>query len=300
MADEIIEAEEIQEEVEEEVNTSDTKEEVNTEEVPDEEEEKKSFIQKTLTKLGIGGGTNVDDKHEEEEAEGEAISEKFIAAASQLGWSDDEIERFAADYTDEDLEEMIPFLAGEELEQEKEAPAEEEEKPSPEKKLEDNAIVQELRKEIADLKKEVGADKQFRQELDIITSVNTAFDKAAEEFEVFGKTEELPKFPAGPRKGQIIPTSPAVKARNQVWDIANTLMAGGMSVGDAMDEAMHGYKGRNLEKDVQRKMIKGLKRKETKLSAKRMGKETVKTYTDEDEEKADVVRKAARKRGIEL
>ena len=96
--EEIIGTEEIQEETKTEELKEETKEEVNTKEVPDEEEEKKGFIERTIEKLGIGGGTNVKDKIEEE---GELISEKFTDAAVALGWTDEDIIKFAEIYSNE-------------------------------------------------------------------------------------------------------------------------------------------------------------------------------------------------------
>jgi len=75
MPEEIIETEEIKEEVQEtpEETPKETPEVEEIKEV-DEEEEKKTFIQKTLEKLGIGG----EKVEPEEEKEGELISESFI------------------------------------------------------------------------------------------------------------------------------------------------------------------------------------------------------------------------------
>jgi hypothetical protein len=73
-----------------------------------------------------------------------------------------------------------------------------------------------------------------------------------------------------------------------------------MSVKDAMDTALDTYKGRNLEVDVKRSIVKDLKRNSKKLSAKRSGKETVKTFENEEDRRANVVIEAARKKGIEL
>jgi len=196
---------------------------------------------------------------------------------------------------------MIPYLDTSQ-EPEKKAPAEKVEKPLP-KETVDETKKDAYEKRIDALEERLGAsdkEREARQHQDMLNSVNEAFDKASTEFKVFGKTEELPKFPAGPRKGEYIPTSPAFKARSEVADIAGKLMSAGVDVGEAMQSALDAYKGRNLAADTKRNLIKDLKRKEKKLSAKRVGKETTKTYVDEDERKAEVVRSAARKKGIEL
>ena len=200
---------------------------------------------------------------------------------------------------------MIPYLAAEELEQKDESSAKESDKDSPDKPehKDESSAVKALRQELADLKKEIGAvqkDKATQEQLTELKAVDSAFDKASEKFEVFGKTEELPRFPAGPRKGQLIPTSPAYRARDEVYSLYTMFRSTGSPVDGAFEDALTWYKGKHLETDVKRNLVKDLKRKETKLSAKRMGKETVKTYDSEEDRKAEVVREAARKRGIEL
>jgi hypothetical protein len=302
MAEEIIENEEIKEELEEEVKEEDVKEEEEKKEINSsgDEEEDKAGIMKTIINKVFKGKAAVEE--EEPEEEGELISEKFIAAASELGWDDETIKEFAADYKDEELDEMIPFLDVEKSQQE-EVPVKEDEKKPQEKKSdkEESEELKAMRQELADLKKEFGAvkeDKAAKEQVDLANRVDSIFDKASEKFEVFGKTEELPKFPAGPRKGELIPTSPAYKARTDVFGVAAKLLAGGSSVDEAMKDALDWYKGKNLEKDVKRNLVKDLKSKEKKLSAKRMGKETVKVYKDDDEEKSEVVLEAYRKAGV--
>lgn len=304
MAEEIIQEEiqeeEVQEEVKEEVKEEPKEEEVNSS--GEKEFDKKGFIQKMLDKVS---GKSPDKEEEEiKEEEGELISQKFITAASELGWDDETIRDFAKDYTDADLEEMIPYLAVEESQPEK-APVKADEKVLQEEKpnKEESEELKAMRQELADLKKEFGAvkeDKAAKEQVDLNRRVDDIFDRAGERFKVFGLTKELPTFPAGPRKGEVIPTSPEFKARLDVFAVAAKLMSAGSDVDDAMGTALDWYKGKNLEKDVKRNLVKDLKRNEKKLSAKRMGKEAVKVFEDEDERKANVVREAARKKGIEL
>jgi len=306
-------AEEIQEEiiedvVEEEVKEEETKEEeVKEEEVNssgDKEFDKKGFIKKMLEKVSGGKKVEPDEEDIVEEEQGELISEKFISAATDLGWDEDDIVEFAKDYSDAELDEMIPFLSVEESQPDSDSVKADEkvlQEDEPDKK--ESEELKAIKQEMADLKKEIGISKETqlaKEQLDLGKRVDDIFDRAGEKFKVFGITEELPKFPAGPRKGQLIPTSPAYKARNEVFGIAAKFMASGSSVDEAMENALDWYKGKNLEKDVKRNLVKDLKRSEKKLSAKRMGKENVKTYEDEDERKADVVREVARKKGIEL
>lgn len=304
MSDEIIENEEIKEEEikEEEVKEKEVKAEEKKKEINSsgDEEEDKAGIMKTIIDKVFKGKSVVEE--EEPEEEGGLISEKFITAASELGWDDETIKEFAADYSDEELDEMIPFLDVEKSQQEEVLVKEDEKKPQEKKSdKEESEELKAMRQELADLKKEFGAvkeDKAAKEQVDLANRVNNIFDKASEKFEVFGKTEELPKFPAGSRKGEFIPTSPAYKARIDVFGVAAKLISGGSSVDEAMKDALDWYKGKNLEKDVKRNLVKDLKSKEKRLSAKRMGKEAVKVYKDEDEEKSEVVLEAYRKAGV--
>jgi len=303
MADDIQETEEIEEELEEEVQDT---EDLETEEEEEKEEEQdgEGVVKGILAKLGIGKKS--EEESEETEEEGEFIPEEFVKAAKATGWTDEEIEEFASEYSDEELIEQIAFLEAETQgsvsESEKEAAVSE---PEP-SKLTENADVQELVKQI---KAEVTAEfeakfgklteqDEQRQAQDTLNRVSRSFDEASKEFEIFGKTDELPRFPAGQRKGQIIPTSPQFKARSEVFDNANLLMSAGQSVEEAMNLALMAYKGKHLAADIKRDMVKDLKRSEKKVSARRSGKETVKTYVDEDDRREDVVKEIARKAGV--
>ena len=303
MADDIQETQEIEEELEEEVQGT---EDLETEEEEEKEEEQdgEGVVKGILAKLGIGKKS--EEESEETEEEGEFIPEEFVKAAKATGWTDEEIEEFASEYSDEELIEQIAFLEAETQgsvsESEKEAAVSE---PEP-SKLTENADVQELVKQI---KAEVTAEfeakfgklteqDEQRQAQDTLERISRSFDNASKEFEIFGKTDELPRFPAGQRKGQLIPTSPQFKARSEVYDHANLLMSTGQPVEEAMDLALMAYKGKYLAADIKRNMVKDLKRSEKKVSARRSGKEAVKTYVDEDDRREDVVKQIARKAGV--
>ena len=297
--EEIVEEEEVKEEEELELE----EEEVKEKEEEEEEKDGEGVVKSILSKLGIGKKT---EEAEEEDEEGDLIPEEFIKAAKATGWSDEDIAEFASEYTDEELKEQIAFLEEETQEQAKELEKEAETSETETSKLTKNADVQELVKQI---KAEVTAEfeakfgkiteqDEQRQAQDTLDRVSRSFDAASKEFEVFGKTDELPRFPAGQRKGQLIPTSPQFKARSEVYDTANLLMSAGQSTEDAMEIALSAYKGRHLAADVKRSVIKDLKRSEKQVSAKRSGKEAVKTYADEDDRKVDVVKELARRSGV--
>lgn len=284
--------------------------EVNTDDVPNSsgkvEEDGGGIVKSFMTKLGIGG-----QKDKDEENEGTAIPNEFTTAATQAGWTEEEIVAFAADYNDVQLKEMIPFLLEEEKESEPEVKPVDKEKetPSTDKatlpKETVDAIKEELRKEFeAELKslkekadKADKAEQEFKQSA-MVSAINKAFDEAG--VDVFGKTEELPVFPSGAKKGQYIPTSPQFKARSEVYDKAQAFLAIGKPVEEAMQDALTWYKGKYLEGDVKRSVIKDLKRNEKKLSAKRTSKETTPQYTDDEDYQKAFILKEAERLGIKL
>ncbi len=245
----------------------------------------------------------------ESEKEGEDIPDAFTNACLEQGWAEDEIKEFAADLDDAALLSLIPELLGKEEKQEKSESGKGQTKQEVKAEAVDGTAKKEptneeltlVKKELAEIREQISEakkDRATKEEEVTVQTVNQVFDEVSKDFEIFGKTEELLKYPAGPKKGQLVPTSPAMTARSEVWDKAVPFIQSGIPVKDAMEIALTWYKGAHLEKDVQRNMIKDLKKHEKKLSAKRSGKETVKTYESEEERQAEVVREAARKAGI--
>ncbi|TES92003.1 MAG: hypothetical protein E3J87_06405 [Candidatus Cloacimonadota bacterium] len=243
------------------------------------------------------------------EEDGTEIPDAFTNACLEQGWTEDEIKEFASDLDDAALLELIPELLNKEEKQVKSESGEVQTKQEVKakaagdtaKKEATNEELAAIKKELAAIKESIGeADKErtTKEEAVLVETVNQVFDEASKEFEIFGKTDELLKYPAGPKKGQFVPTSPAMNARREVWEKAFPFVQSGIPTKDAMEIALTWYKGAHLEKDVQRNLIKDLKKHEKKLSAKRSGKETVKTYESEEERQAEVVREGARKAGI--
>jgi hypothetical protein len=241
--------------------------------------------------------------------DGKDIPDAFTNACLKQGWSEAEIKEFATDLDDAALLSLIPELLITDGEQKESEPDKGQAKQEAKAKATDATAKKEptneelaiVKKELAEIKEQIGEAKKDRSEREnvaMMQTVNQVFDEASKEFKIFGKTEELLKYPAGPKKGQLVPTSPAMIARNDVWDKVVPFIQSGIPVKDAMDIALTWYKGKNLAKDVQRNMIKDLKKHEKKLSAKRSGKETVRTFESEEERQAEVVREAARKLGV--
>ena len=299
------------EEIKEEVKEADVK----IDDVPNSSGEKEEDGAEVVAKIKREVLGEPDPKEKDEE--GNDIPDAFTNACLEQGWTEDEIREFAADLDDVALLSLIPELSGKEEKQDKSEPgkvqakqdagrtssAEVKTKAADDtaKKEPTNEELTIVKKELAEIKEMIGKrdkERSVQEEEVMIQTVNQVFDEANEKFEIFGKTEELLKYPAGPKKGQLVPTSPAMVARTEVWEKAAPFIQSGIPVKDAMDIALTWYKGANLEKDVQRNMIKDLKKHEKKLSAKRSGKETVKTYESEEERQAEVVREGARKAGI--
>jgi len=286
--------------------------EVKVDDVPNSSGEKEEDGAEVVAKIKreVLGEPNPETK----EGEGDDIPDAFTNACLKQGWSEDDIREFASDLDDAALLSLIPELLDKEnkqdaTKQEKSESGVDQTKQKVKTKAADKTAKTEpineelaaVKKELKEIKEQIGeVDKErtAKQQAAAIDTANQAFDEASKEFEIFGKTEELLKYPAGPKKGQVVLTSPAMIARLDVWDKAVPFIQNGIPVKDAMDIALTWYKGENLEKDVQRNLIKDLKKHETKLSAKRSGKETVKVYEDEEERQAEVVREAARRTGI--
>jgi len=288
-----------------EVETKDL--DVKVEDTPNssgEKEEDGGAVVERITKEVLG-----ETKSESKKDEGADIPDAFTNACLEQGWSEDEIKDFAADLDDADLLNLLSDMEEGDTKQKESESGEVQTKQEVKAKAADKSVSDEptneelavVKKELAEIKAALSESAKVKEAQDAettVVTVNQAFDEASESFKIFGKTDELLKYPAGPKKGQVVLTSPAMKARQDVWDKAFPFVKGGMDTKAAMEIALTWYKGANLEKDVHRNVIKDLKKHEKKLSAKRVGKRTVKTYESEEERQAEVVREAARKLGI--
>lgn len=259
-------------------------------------------VRKLMEERGL-----IDGKEPEGEDEGDLIPDIFVQAALEQGWKDEQIVKFAENLTDEQLIAEAAKLS--EIEdygaEPGEDPAKHEGEPRPpqdsKESDESSDKVSALEAKIASLEEKLGKIGELSDERALETEravVNKMFDEAGEELEVFGKTESLMRYPAGPKKGQIVPNDPAFKARSEVYDKASVFMKAGLPVHEAMQVALDWYKGAHLEANVHKKVVKDLKKHEKKLSARRSGKETVPSYEDEEDRKAAVVRDAARRAGV--
>ena len=290
--EEVIDTETVGTEVQEEVKDGGTEETKEKAQEVSDEEAKKSTISKIgdMVKNFVSGST-------ETEEEGADIPDEFTEVASKAGWTNEDIVKFTADYSDEELLEMIPSLTTDSVKTEKPEEKSEVVKKA-EVKVEDSQEDEKTKKllgRIEALEKVQGKSQEETEKQELAGRVHRAhqiFDEASKEFEVFGKTDKLPKFPGG----QIIPTSPQIKARNEVWDLAVILCESGMGFDNAMSVSLDAYKGKNLVKDVKRSIIKDLKKNEKKLS----GKHTSHESANVAEYGPDVIREVARRAGRDI
>lgn len=310
MPEELIETEvqSTTEQVQEETVDAETQEEVKDEKTQEVEEKAEKVSDEeakksTISKIGDMVKNFVSSKDTEtEETKGEDIPDEFTTAASKAGWTNKDIEEFTADYTDKELLEMIPSLTTDSVETEKTEKKSETTVQSTTKKTEakvedsqEDEKTKKLLNRIEALEKAQGKSQEETEQQEIAGRVQRAhqiFDEASKEFEVFGKTKELPKFPGG----KIIPTSPQLKARNEVWDLASLLHKSGMDFDKAMSVSLNAYKGKNLVKDVKRSVIKDLKKSEKRLSGKHTSHESASVI----EYGPDVIREVARRSGREI
>jgi len=297
--------------VDDDVVKDDKEGEVDITDVPDSEGKKEESGEDVVKRIMKDVGTRKKEPDDVEDKDNTSLS-AFTKVALAQGWEQDDITKFTEGLDDDTLLALIPELMDTDEESE-DADSEETHKSEKEaegkpkstdgdsKDSDTKAEIEALKKEIENLKK--GKEEEAKKDAEaqvaqIMATADKMFDDAAEKFEIFGKTNELLKYPAGPKKGQYVLGQPAMVARDEVWKKALPFIKTGASVEEAMDIAITWYKGKELEKDVHRNIIKDLKKNEQKLSAKRSSKKTTKVYKSEDERKDAVVREAARRAGV--
>ncbi len=294
------------------------KEETSQDAEQQEETEKKGFFaelkEKFWGKEEKKEEDKEDDKKEDKQEEiEEDIPDEFTQAALKAGWTEQDIVEFAGNYDNKRLVALIPYLATEEKKEEK--PVKEEKKEEVKKEeykppTNMEELIQQVTKVVdakyqekfAETEKKLSAYEQERsvkEQQRYIDTANGFFDRAAKDFPVFGKTEELLTFPQGtPNAGQLVPSGPAFEARDAVWKTATAFYKMGESWENSLKEALDWYKGKQMEKEIHQKVIKDLKSNEKRLSPKRTEHKMEKRYANEQEEKVDVILNAARSAGV--
>lgn len=252
---------------------------------------------------------DLQDSHVIPDLAGHDIPDAFSDAAETAGMSASDIVAFADEHTDEQLIEMIPTL--EAALKEPEDNDNKDTKQDDTNKDDDNKdispeLIGKISKQLeekfgASLQeiKEFKAHQEEQSNNQMIDTASKLLDEASKEFPIFGKEDELPRFPSGRLEGQLIPTSPEMRARLEVLRFADAFMGKEANIDNAMANALATYKGLHLEKESQRKAIRDLKNQETNLSGARVGKETKKKYADTREEIVDDIRQLQRDAGID-
>ena len=290
MPDEVLNETENLETDDQTIETEDTSTKETSEKVVETPEKKREGI---LSRIGdIISGKK--EKDEEEFQVPEDFAKAWDIAADKNEWTQKDLEELRDNHTDEELLEMIPFLSSEteEADESDDSSANEEDTQKEGNKEADEKL-KAYEERIAALEEALAEGKERTQKEEaknLWDRVSESFDKSG--VESFGKTEQLPRFP----DGRIIPSSPQYKARQEVWDIADTLRQAGRSLDESMTIALAAYKGKNLETDVKRDVIKDLKSKEQKLSAKRSSHGPTKV---KHKYGPDVVGEVLRKHGLD-
>ncbi|MCP5019651.1 MAG: hypothetical protein GY938_30860 [Ketobacter sp.] len=278
----------------EEVKTEETQteqtEEPTTEKTKEEEEETGAGLIARVKAKVFG------DRAEAKTEQGAEIPDEFTEAARKLNWSDEATTKFAANYSNDQLKEMIPELLGEDTAKADDTSdkAGEEAKPEAEEEKGEDSQEDERLTEALDRIAELEKDRDSRNETSkeeeqdsFVGKACDAFDKASEEFEVFGKTEDLPRFP----DGRLIKTSPQMQARNEVFSNAQVLKEAGMPGDKALEFSLNAYKGANLATETKRSVIKGLKDREQTLGGKRIGHRATEAVELNPEETIEAIRR---------
>ncbi len=266
--------------VENETEQTEETQEVQVEETQEVQTEKTEETEETKEETGGGFVARIRAKFsggDKETADMTDVPDEFTKVARALNWSDEDTTRFTEDYTNEQLLEMIPSLTGADAAKADET-AETVEKAgeTAETKVEDSQDGEEmkqLREDVAYLKEELGVRNEKSKETEHANfnqSASDLFDEMSKDFEVFGKTKDLPTFP----DGRLIPTSPQMQARLEVYGMAEQLKEAGMSGDKALELSANAYKGANLEVETQRIAIKGLRSRSQTLSGKRSSHKT--------------------------
>jgi len=261
-------------------------EETDDVEKPAEEQTEDGFFKSTTDWIKGKMKGNSDEEDSTKQGD-EDIPDAFSEAAEKEGWDAATIIKHATEgnngkpFTNAELIEQIPHL---------------QKQVETETKTEKTGSTEEKKQEFEELQ----VERQKQKDLNIWNTANKVFDEASKVFPVFGLTKDLPVFPAGENKGELIPTSPQFKARSEVFGQAIVNMQAGQNIDKSMANALYWYKGKNLEKDVERNVIKDLKKHEEQLSGSRVAKTVKKQYDSKRDEDIDYIRSLQRAQGQDV
>ena len=267
---------------------------VQTPVITPEPESKQSIIQKIADKV-----QSYLHPVETNDTKGDFLPDEFSKACLEQGWSEDDIKDFTEGMSDEQLLEMIPEILGngqdgkpspDPVVTEPKTPVLP--KTTPAVNSQEDETVKKLLERIEALENAQGKTSEDAAQKETESRALRAtqlMDDLSKEYEVFGQSDKLPEFP----DGRIIQSSPQVKARLEVWNLANQLNSTGMGFEKALTIAVNAFKGSRLEKDAKRNVVKELNHSERLLSPKRTSHdETTKVLQG-----SEVIRAIAAKHG---
>lgn len=256
-----------------------------------------------------------------EKDEYEEIDPKFIEVAQAYGWDDQRIIKYAEEHSETDtllltnlMQDYVTKVKpkagiehpattfGETIKDTETFLKLAEESPQVATLLEE--ILKPLAKRLDDVSQvseEMRRDSETRKEADKIRedvrnfeTANDIFDKS--EIPSLGKIKNAPTYP----DGSYVMNNPIFQERKKVWGVAHAFYAAGGTFQQAVKNALQWYKGQDVEKDVKDKIIKNLKKQEERIMPKRQEPSGVKTYTNDEERKKDLINTALSKYNIEL
>lgn len=304
--------EEIQEEVVEE-----TKEEQTPEQVEEQEKESRQGVLNKIAGIFKKDKEEVQEEQEETQKEQEVeastqepaeqyeeIDPFFVEQARQYGWSDEKTKKYSEDHSEIDIVSMADKMFQTNQRNSQTLPDEEKEEvtdPLDTLEVEDEKVASILKKvveplskrieeqsaELQTLREGVSEEQKSREEKEVLRNIkdaNQIFDDAG----LFGKTDQLPRYP----DGNFVSEDPAVKKRQEVWNVATMFYSQGGSFKEAMNNAVRWYKGSGVKKELEKEVLTKLEKQQDSVFPKRTTQKMTKTYVSEEERKADIVQSA--------
>ena len=258
----------------------------------------------------------------DEDYEYEEIDPNFVEAASNYGWPDAKIIKYAEEHDDSDLVTLTQLMQSKQPAKEKDVKQDVKVKESVvdeeiSKFLEENEdneallayhkrfgepLRQEMKKvtsEWSDLKKDFDENKEQKEQdyyIDCFSKTNNKLDELSKDYPALSTFEEMPRYP----DGRLVADSPAFQQRKTIFTMTMALHKAGFAFNDALDNSISSFIGKSGAKDAERNVIKKIKKQQGKISPKRSERQTVKKYSSEEERKEDIIKTAYRKAGIEF
>jgi hypothetical protein len=128
-----------------------------------------------------------------------------------------------------------------------------------------------------------------------VQSFQKEMDRLGKEYEVFGTWENVPRG----TDGLVDKNDPVLKVREEVWTTARKFQQLGSDWTTAVEDAVALYKGKNLEKLTQSKIIKDLDKRKVKFTPRPTSKKVEAALPSGDAAKIAVINKGLKVIGKE-